>query len=204
MFTVSDRTKKIVFSLACVSVTILAVSTGYANEGAEGAGHASHAAAQLKDFGWRVFDFAALVAIMVWALKKGNVKGSLADRQAKIEKDLKDAQDARAAAEAKLAEYSGKLAQATKEIDEIHAAIIREGEQEKERIIAEAKKAAEKIAAQAAQSAEQEVVKARAELRAEAARLAVEIAAGKLSGAIQQADHDRFVSEYLDKVVQIQ
>ncbi len=65
---------------------------------------------------------------------------------------------ARDAAEAKLREYSGKLDQATKEIDELHAAIIREGEQEKERIIAEAKIAAEKIVAQAALSAEQENV----------------------------------------------
>ncbi len=204
MFTVSDRTKKIIFSLAYVSVIVLVASNGFANEGGEGAQHANHAAAQMKDFGWRVFDFAVLVAIIVWAMKKANVKGSLADRQAQIEKALKDAQEARAAAEAKLAEYSGKLTQATKEIDEIHAAIVREGEQEKERIITEARKAAEKIAIQAAQSAEQEVIKARAELRAEAARLAVEIAGGKLTGTIQQADHDRFVGEYLDKVVQIQ
>lgn len=204
MFTVSGRTKKILFSLAYITVIILAATSGFANEGGEGAQHADHAAAQMKDFGWRVLDFAALVAILVWALKKANVKGSLSDRQAQIEKDLKDAQEARAAAEAKLAEYNNKLAQATKEIDEIHAAIVREGEQEKARIIAEAKKAAVKIAEQAAQSAEQEIVKARAELRAEAARLAVEIATGKLSGAIQKADHDRIVGEYLDKVVQIQ
>ena len=66
-----------------------------------------------------------------------------------------------------------------KEIDELHAAIVREGEQEKSRIIAEANSAAEKIVAQAALSAEQETVKACNELRAEAARLAVEIATGK-------------------------
>jgi F-type H+-transporting ATPase subunit b len=204
MFKVSDRTKKIAFSLTLIAAAALAASAGFANEGGEAAHHADHAAAQMKDFGWRVFDFAVLVAILVWALKKANVKGSLGDRQAQIEKSLKEAQEGRAVAEAKLAEYTGKLTQATKEIDEIHAAIIREGEQEKERIISEARKAAEKIAVQAAQSAEQEVVKARAELRAEAARLAVEIATGKLAGAIQKADHDRFVGEYLDKVVQIQ
>ena len=72
------------------------------------------------------------------------------------------------------------------------------------RVPAEANSAAEKIVAQAALSAEQETVKARNELRAEAARLAVEIATGKLTGAIQKNDHDRFVGEYLDKVVQIQ
>jgi F-type H+-transporting ATPase subunit b len=204
MVMVSDRTQKITFSLASVAIIVLAASAGFANEGAEGAHHANHAAAQMKDFGWRVFDFAVLVAILVWAMKKANVKGSMADRQAQIEKSLEDAQSAKTAAEAKLAEYSGKLDRATKEIDEIHAAIVREGEQEKGRIIAEAQKAAEKIIAQAALSAEQEIVKARAELRAEAARLAVELASGKLTGAIKKADHDRFVGEYLDKVVQIQ
>lgn len=203
MLMVSDRTKKIAIALASVAVIVLAASAGFASEGGEGAHHVDKGA-QLKDLGWRVLNFAVLIGILVFALRKADVKGSLAARQTQIEKDLKDAQEGRAAAEAKLAEYSSKLDQAAREIDELHAAIIREGELEKERIIAEARAAAQKIAAQAAQSAEQETVKARAELRAEAARLAVEIATGKLTGAIQKADHDRFVGEYLDKVVQIQ
>jgi F-type H+-transporting ATPase subunit b len=203
MLMVSDRSKRIIVSLTYITAIILAASAGFACEGGEGAAHADKGA-QLKDFGWRVLNFAVLLGILWYALKKADVKGSLANRQAQIEKDLKDAQEGKAAAEAKLADYRGRLEQATKEIDELQAAIIREGEQEKERIIAEARIAAQKIAAQAAQSAEQETVKARAELRAEAARLAVEIATGKLTGAIQKADHDRFVGEYLDKVVQIQ
>jgi F-type H+-transporting ATPase subunit b len=203
MLTVSERTKKIIFSLGYIAAIVLVASAGFAAEGGGGAHHVDRAA-QLKDLGWRVLNFAVLMGILVYAVKKADVKGSLAARQAQIEKDLKDAQEGKAAAEAKLAEYRGKLEQATKEIDEMQSAIIREGELEKERIIAEAQTAARKIAAQAAQSAEQETVKARAELRAEAARLAVEIATGKLTGAIQKADHDRFVGEYLDKVVQIQ
>jgi F-type H+-transporting ATPase subunit b len=202
MFMVSDRTKKIACTLAYIAVVVMAATAGFASEGGEGAHHADRGA-QLKDLGWRVLNFAALLGILFYALKKADVKGTLAARQAQIEKDLREAQEGRAAAEAKLAEYRGKLDQATKEIDEIQAAIIREGESEKERIIAEARKAAEKIVAQAAQSAEQETLKARNELRAEAARLAVEIATGKLTGTIQKADHDRFVGEYLDKVVQI-
>lgn len=204
MLKVSERTKKMALSALPAVAMILVAAVAFASEGGEGAHHADHAAAQMKDFGWRVFDFVVLIAILVWALKKADAKGSLTNRQAQIEKDLKDAHEARAAAEAKLAEYSGKLDQAAKEIDELHAAIIREGEQEKLRIIAEAEKAAEKIAVQASQAAEQEMLKARSELRAEAARLAVEIANGKLAGAAQKADHDRFVGEYLDKVVQIQ
>lgn len=200
---VSDRSKKIIITLAYMSVVVLLASSGFASEGGEGAHHAD-SGAQMKDFGWRVLNFAVLAGVIVWALKKADVKGSLAARQADIEKSLKDAEAARDAAEAKLREYSVKLDQASKEIDELHAAIVREGEQEKNRIIAEANAAAAKIVAQAALSAEQETVKARNELRAEAARLAVEIATGKLAGAIQKNDHDRFVGEYLDKVVQIQ
>ena len=203
MLTVSARTKKIVFSLAYIAAIILAASAGFASEGGEGAHHVD-TGAQLKDLGWRVLNFVVLLGILGYAVKKADVKGSLAARQILIEKDLRDAQEGKEAAEAKLTEYRNRLEQATKEIDDLQAAIIREGEQEKERIIAEARIAAQKIASQAAQSAEQETVKARAELRAEAARLAVEIATGKLTGAIQKADHDRFVGEYLDKVVQIQ
>jgi F-type H+-transporting ATPase subunit b len=200
---VSDRSRKIIATLAYVSAIVLLASVGFASEGGEGAHHVDKGAV-MKDFGWRVLNFAILLGIIIWALKKADVKGSLAARQADIEKGLNDAEAARDAAEAKLIEYSAKLDQASKEIDELHAAIVREGEQEKSRIIAEAKSAAEKIVAQAALSAEQETVKARNELRAEAARLAVEIATGKLTSAIQKADHDRFVGEYLDKVVQIQ
>jgi F-type H+-transporting ATPase subunit b len=203
MFMVSEQTKKIALSLGYGMVLILVASTCFASGGGGGAHHPD-SGAQMKDFMWRVIDFAALVGILVWAIKKANVKGTLADRQTQIEKSLKDAQEAKAAAESKLADYSRRLDQANKEIDEIRAAIVREGEQEKARIIAEAKRSAEKIAEQATQSAEQEVLKARAALRAEAARLAVELAAGRLAGAIQKADHDRFVGEYLDKVVQIQ
>jgi len=199
----SDRSIKMIITLGYVASIILIASAGFASEAGGGAHHVD-SGAQIKDFGWRVLNFAVLLGIIIWALKKADVKGSLAARQADIEKSLKDAETARDTAEAKLREYSGKLDQAAKEIDELHAAIIREGEQEKNRIIAEANSAAEKIVAQASLSAEQETVKARNELRAEAARLAVEIATGKLTGAIQKSDHDRFVGEYLDKVVQIQ
>jgi len=203
MLMVSDRTKKIVFALSFVALVVCVADAGFAAESGGGAHHPD-SGAQMKDFGWRVFNFVVLAGILVFALKKADVKGSLAARQAEIEKSLKDAETARDAAEAKLREYSGKLDQASKEIDELHAAIIREGEQEKARIVAEAKIAAEKIVAQAALSAEQETLKARNELRIEAARLAVEIATGKLGASIQKNDHDRFVGEYLDKVVQIQ
>lgn len=197
MLMLNDRRIQKVCSALVVLLPVLVASVAVAAGGGE---HHADSGALIKDFIWRVINFAILVGIVVWALKKANVKGSLAERQAAIEKNLKEAREARAAAEAKLKEYSEKLDKANLEVEQLRAAMMQEAEAEKQRIIAEARAAAVKIAAQAAQSADQEVLKARTELRAEAARLAVELAAGKLSGAVQKADHDRFVQDYLGKV----
>ena len=185
----------------CLAIVGLA-AVGFASEGGGGAHHPD-TGAQLKDFAWRALDFAILVAILVWALKKANVKGLLADRRANIEKALREATAAREAAERKFAEYSDKLAKANKEIEEIREAITREGEAEKARIIAEAKLAAEKIKEQAQQAAGHEVLKAKAELRKEAAKLAVQLAEQTLREKIRKDDQDRLVGEYLTKVVEL-
>lgn len=169
--------------------------------GAHGGGHGG--AAQMKDFMWRCIDFAALVLILVWAIKKADMKKSLADRRSGIEKALKEAEEAKAAAERKFAEYNTKLAQANKDIEELQANIRREGVAEKERIIAEAKAGAAKISEQARAAADQEVLKARAELRREAAHLAVQLAEGTLKEKIEKNDQDRLVGEYLTKVVNL-
>ena len=195
------RTSVMITAAVCLFSLGLAVA-GFAAEGGEGAHHID-TAKQMKDFGWRILDFAILFALIVWALKKANVKGSLADRQATIDKALKEAEAAKTAAEQKFAEYSAKLAAANEEIDAIYAAIRTEGEAEKARIIAEAKVTAEKIAEQAKQTASQEVLKARLELRKEAARLAVELAEQNIKENIRKDDQDRLVGEYLTKVVEL-
>jgi F-type H+-transporting ATPase subunit b len=186
---------------ACLLLAVLAAA-GFASEGGEGAHHVD-TAKQMKDFAWRVLDFAALMALVIWALKKANVKGTLAARQAAIEKTLQEAAEAKAAAEKKLAEYSEKLAAANLEIDGIYTAITHEGAAEKARIIAEARVMAEKIREQATQAANQEVLKARTELRVEAARLAVELAEKSVKEKIVKGDQDRLVGEYLTKVVEL-
>jgi F-type H+-transporting ATPase subunit b len=191
-----------VVSVAVCLLLVGFVAAGFAAEGGEGAHHVD-TARQLKDFGWRLLDFGALLALVIWALKKANVKGTLAARQATIDKALQEAADAKDAAEKKFAEYSAKLAAANKEIDEIYTAIRAEGEAEKVRIIAEARLTAEKIREQASQAANQEVFRARAELRAEAVRLAVELAEQSIKGKIVQDDQDRLVGDYLTKVVEL-
>jgi F-type H+-transporting ATPase subunit b len=190
---------KLVFLVSAVFLLLVGLAAvGFADEG----GEASHTALQMKDLGWRVVNFAMLAALLIWGMKKAKVGKLLADRQAGIEKALKEAVQAREVAEKKHAEYSEKLAKATKEIDEIYAAIKKEGEMEKERIIAEAKTSAEQIKEQAEQTAAREVLKARAELRGEAARLAVQLAEQSLKDNVGKDDQNRLVGEYLTKVVE--
>jgi F-type H+-transporting ATPase subunit b len=180
-----------------VGLGLLAAISCFGSEGGEAAGHA-HGAAQLKDFGWRVLNFSILAAILAWAIKKANVKGLLAARQEGVEKALREAAEARAAAESKLAEYTEKLEKATSEIDAIYSSIKLETEAEKNRILAEARAAAERIKEQSAAAAEQEIQKARKALREEAARLSVQLATEKLQQSVMKTDQDRFINEFID------
>jgi F-type H+-transporting ATPase subunit b len=191
--------KPVFLALAVFFLLAGLAAVGYAAEGEEG----SHAALQMKDFGWRVLNFALLAAILIWGLKKAKVGSLLSERRSGIEKALKEAVQAREAAEKKFAEYSEKLAKATKEIDEIYASIKKEGELEKERIIAEAKVSAGKIKELAEQTAAREMLKAKAELREEAARLAVQLAEQNLREKVGNDDQNRLVDEYLTKVVEL-
>lgn len=194
------KKRTLVYTLSVSALVLGLAAMGFAQEAAEG-GHHADTGAQMKDFMWRCIDFAALVAIAVWALKKADVKGTLAARREGIEKTLKEAVEAKEAAEKKFAEYSTRLDEANKEIEVISANMKREGELEKERIIAEAKEAAARIKAQAEAAAEQEVLKAKDELRAEAARLAVELAEQKIKQNIAKGDQDKLVGDYISKVV---
>ncbi|MHC1697092.1 MAG: hypothetical protein AB9919_03305 [Geobacteraceae bacterium] len=158
--------------------------------------------AQLKDFLYRLFNFALLAGLLIWALKKAKVGELLATRRAEVAKTLREAEEIREEAERKLAEYSEKLEKASREIDEIYAAIKQEGEAEKNRIIQEAQEAAERIRTHAQFAAHQEIQQATARLQAETARLAVQLATASLKESVTRDDQDRFVDEYLTKVVE--
>lgn len=189
--------------LRCLSLSMTVLLFAASAFAAEGAPHAEPYA-QLKDFGYRLFNFLVLASLLVWAAKKADLKGLLNARRAGIMKALREAEEAREEAENKLAEYSGRLDKATREIDDIREAVRQEGAAEKARIIAEAQETAERIREQARISAQQEVETARAQLREETARLSVQLAEATLKQAVTRADQDKFVDEYLSKVAEAQ
>lgn len=165
---------------------------------AEG-GHHADSGVLLKDFLYRCLNFVVMAGLLAYFVTKPIRKG-LAGRREGIDKELTEARSAKEEAEAKFAEYDRKLSDASAEIDEIYAAIKREGELEREKILANAREMAEKIKAEAEKSAAYEVSRARSELRREATRMAVEIAEELVKKNFTDEDQSRLVDEYMKKV----
>lgn len=178
--------------LAVVALPALALAAG-------GGEHHVDSGVIVKDFIWRCINFAVMVGLIVYFVRKP-IRNGLQNRRAEIEKSLADAAAARDAAEAKALEYQEKLAKAAAEIESIYAAIRREGEVERDKILASAREMAAKIELEADAKAASAVARARTELRAEAARLAVELAEELLAKNVTAADQKRLVDEYMQKV----
>ena len=178
-------------------LTLIIIMSGLAYASG-GEGHAD-SGVLLKDFLYRVFNFAIVVGILVYFLSKPLKKG-LAGRRDEIAAALAESEQVKLAAEAKFAEYDQKLATANAEIAEISTAIKREGELEKEKIIASARETAIKIEQDAEKAAALEIAKARKELQTEAVRLAVELAEELLKTNFTSEDDTRLIDEYMQKV----
>jgi len=189
----TDRHLQALAALLCV---LLLPAMSLAAGGGE---HQVDSGVILKDFIWRCINFAVLIGLLGYFIRKP-IRNGLQNRRAEIEKTLADAAAARDAAEARAKEYQEKLAKAAAEIESIYAAIRREGELERDKILASARDTAAKIELEVDAKAASAVDRARAELRAEAARLAVELAKELLTKNVTAADQKRLVDEYMQKV----
>lgn len=166
--------------------------------GGEGAAHAD-SGVLLKDFLYRLFNFAVTFGLLAYFVTKP-IRKALAGRREGIEKALEEACVAQQKSEAKFAEYDGKLAKASEEIDQIYAAIKHEGELEREKILANAREMALKIEDEAKKSASREIANARIQLRREATAMAIAIAEDILKKNFTNQDQSRLVDEYMQKV----
>jgi F-type H+-transporting ATPase subunit b len=184
-------------SLALALLSALAIPALVLASG--GAEHQVDSGVIIKDFVWRCLNFAVMVGLLVYFVRKP-IRNGLQSRRAEIEKTLADAAAARDAAEAKALEYQEKLAKASGEIESIYAAIRREGELERDKILVSAREMAVKIEQEADAKAATAVARARTELRAEAARLAVELAEQLLAKSVTATDQKRLIDEYMQKV----
>ena len=188
-------------ALAVVAVVGVAALAHAAGGGGHGDGHGGLGLtpAKLKDLAYRTMNFAALVFILVYFLKKPLVDGLRGRRQG-IREEFDDLENQRSAAEGQYQEYASRLTGLDDELKKMVETAIAQGEVEKERIIAEANEAADQIKRQAEMAVANAVAEAKVNLKNEVAEQAAVMAEGIIKSNLQADDQVALVEGYLAKV----
>ena len=124
----------------------------------------------------------------------------LAARQEAVDKSLKDAEDAKANAEAAAQEYHEKLETAKEEAQAMLRTATRKAQQREEEIIANAKSEAAVIMQQNQEELARERRSAERALRSEISGLAVTVAEKVVEREIKPEDHARLIDECINAV----
>jgi F-type H+-transporting ATPase subunit b len=184
--------------LRLMTFTMTAVAMGGPAWAAGGGGHHE---LNWWDFTLRLINFAIMLGLLIYLLKKplGNY---FVSRRENIQSTLAELEQKKLEADRKCAEYQAKLAALDKEVAQIVAEYVQEGEAEKGKIIEAANKQAEYLKQQAQLTIQQEIKTARESLQEEIADLTVAAAEDILRKNIKAKDQDRLVQEFIAKVVE--
>jgi F-type H+-transporting ATPase subunit b len=159
--------------------------------------------AKLKDLGWRVINFIALMIILVKFGAKP-IGAGLAARQKRIKDDIEDLEAKRASAERSYRDFEAKLATVEKDIDKIVEKAVAQAELEKVKIIERAEQAAADIKRQAEMAVQKEIMEARRYLKNEVADKAAAMAETLIVKNLTAVDQVKIVEDYLAKVGAVQ
>jgi len=148
---------------------------------------------------WHALNLAALLAVLVYFLRTP-IRGFFATRRRDIEQHLERAAAVLREAEARLADWKGRMARLDREIEEIRRMAQERAEAERQRILADAAAAAARIRRDGAAAVEQEGQRARDALRKEAATLAIELAEELLRQQVNESDRARLAEEFIGRI----
>ncbi len=186
-------TRAFVFLLS-VSQVLLFAAVAFAEEGGEAP------QSLFKAYLWPVINFLVLVALLVYAMKKADIKGYFKKRTELIEQSLKEAREAKELAQKALAEVEERLRVKDRELEEIVASARMSGEKEKARLVEEGAKLQEKILEQAKTNIDFEVTQAKSAIKQEAAELAMELAEKKLKEKLTKEEQLKLLEESVAKI----
>ncbi|MEJ2715951.1 MAG: ATP synthase F0 subunit B [Deltaproteobacteria bacterium] len=189
------KARTVAWILVTLAVLLLA---GTAIAATEGHAEAASPWTTWKLF-WRVINTIALVALLVYFLKKPLTK-FFSERTSQIKKDLEDAKLEREQAEAKVREYEQKIAGMEQELEKMRAELQKSAQAETDKVMANAERMAEGMIEAAKVAAEQEVRKAKSTLKTESVELAIGLAEALIRDKINADDHKKIVQDYLAKV----
>ncbi len=154
----------------------------------------------LWDLLWRIVNFALLVTILTWALKRAGAKKFFTARAEEIRLKLDELKKQKEASEKKYQELERSLREFEQKKKDIMEQYVKEGEAEKERIIAEAEKRADQIIAQAEVTIQQEIASAGDRLKQEVVNLASQRALELIEDRMTEKDQDRLVNEFIERL----
>jgi F-type H+-transporting ATPase subunit b len=165
-----------------------------ASAGGEGGGGKA-----VYDLVMRIVNFLILIFILVYFARKPIVNGIKSSIES-VRTLLREAEESRQIAEARMKEAEDKLSRVDREMAELLESARKEGEVERERVLAETEAAVEKIRKEMALATEQELSKSKEILQKYAAEAAVELAEKIIRENVSAEDHRRFIADYLDKM----
>ena len=181
---------------------ILAVAAGAGHTvvrlAAEAEAEAGHALFQINLF-WVIVSALNFILffIIIWTFAFKPVSAMLADRKARIEQGLKDAEQAREDRANAETERTAALAEARREANDILTRAQKVAQESRDADIAATKEELERMRVRAAAEIEAEKVRAIADVRAEVADLAL-LAASRVVGESMTDDRQRrLVDEFL-------
>jgi F-type H+-transporting ATPase subunit b len=151
---------------------------------------------------YTIGNFLILLGVVVYFARKPT-QAFFAARRNEIKTDLEGAADQFSESEATYAKWQRRLVDLEEELDEIRATSRQRAEAERERILSDAQSNAERIRRNATTAVKLELRRAREELRKEATQLAIELAAERLNREVNEADRDRLLDEFIDRVAEM-
>ena len=128
------------------------------------------------------------------------VKKMLAAREEEVKAIYSNAEKAQSEAEQMRSEYTERLSKAKAEAAEIVGSATRRATVRSKEILRESSQQAAAMMKKAENTIEQERKKAMNELKDEVASLSVMIASKVVERDVKEADHERFIEEFIDKV----
>jgi F-type H+-transporting ATPase subunit b len=173
-----------------VSLTVLAPSAAFANEGG--------LISLDKSLIIQAFNFLLLLFLLSKLLYKP-LMAKMDERSQAIQKSLDEAQAARAEAQKEREEHAAKIQAAHAEAQQIRAEALKDAADEQRRLVEAAKVEAARLVTSARQEMEQDVRRARQELRQEVADLAIAAAERLIKKSLNDADHRRIVDDAISR-----
>jgi F-type H+-transporting ATPase subunit b len=163
----------------------------------------SLSAEKIKDLGWRVVNFIALMIILVKFGAKP-IGSGLSSRRKKIKDEIETLEQKRLEAESSYNEFQAKLATVESEIDKVVDRAIAQAEVEKTKILEKAEQGAADLMRSAEMAVQNQVTEARRTLKNEVAEQAAVLAEELIVKNLTANDQVKIIETYLDKVGAVQ